>query len=60
MSGGDPPRETRPCVVCGDPSEPGAAYVVGDDGPVHARHNPDGELVDLYPPERPDTFPGGP
>jgi hypothetical protein len=58
------PRETRPCVTCKQPIEPGAAYSITARGPEHVRHRrplgDDRPHVDLYPPDRPETFPGGP
>jgi hypothetical protein len=58
-------RELRPCVTCGTLIEAGAAYVVGPDGPDHARHRPDPSeppagAVDLYAQPPGETFPGGP
>lgn len=58
------PRETRPCVSCREQIEPGAAYTVTARGPLHIRlcgdRGDDRPHVDLYPPDRPETFPGGP
>lgn len=58
-------RERRPCVTCGAPIEPGASFVVGPDGPAHARHRRDPSepltgTVDLYADGPGETFPGGP